>query len=154
LPIDADALADRRHLKRRLTLWRYAAVGALGVALFALSFQSKSPFHSAQIARVEISGIITDDRALQELIEELRDDKAIKAVILAIDSPGGTTTGAEALYTSVRDLAVEKPLSPCSARSPRPAAISRRSPPIMWSRAAIRSRVPSACFFNGHSFRA
>ncbi len=110
MPIDADALADRRHLKRRLTLWRYAAVGALGVALFALSFQSKSPFHSAQIARVEISGIITDDRALQELIEELRDDKAIKAVILAIDSPGGTTTGAEALYTSVRDLAVEKPV--------------------------------------------
>ncbi len=110
MPIDADALADRRHLKRRLTLWRYAAVAALGVALFALSFQGKTPFHSAQIARVEINGIITDDRAMQELLDDLREDKAIKAVILAIDSPGGTTTGAEALYTSVRELAADKPV--------------------------------------------
>lgn len=110
MPIDADALADRRHLKRRLNLWRYAAVGALGVALFALSFQGKSPFQSAQIARVEINGIITEDRALQELLEDLREDKAVKAVILAIDSPGGTTTGAEALYVSVRELAADKPV--------------------------------------------
>ena len=110
MPIDADALADRRHLKRRLTLWRFGAVAALGVALFALSFQNNSPFQSAQIARVEISGIITEDRAMQELLETLREDKAVKGVILAINSPGGTTTGAEALYTSVRDLAADKPV--------------------------------------------
>ncbi|MDO8423873.1 MAG: signal peptide peptidase SppA [Parvibaculum sp.] len=110
MPIDADALADRRHLKRRLTLWRYAAVGALGVALLALSFQNTTTFHSAQIARVEITGIITEDRALHELFADLQEDKAVKAVILAINSPGGTTTGSEALYSSVRELAADKPV--------------------------------------------
>ena len=93
MPIDADALADRRHLKRRLTLWRYAAVGALGVALLALSFQNTTTFHSAQIARVEITGIITEDRALHELFADLQE-----------------TTGSEALYSSVRELAADKPV--------------------------------------------
>ncbi|MDO8290555.1 MAG: signal peptide peptidase SppA [Parvibaculum sp.] len=110
MPIDADALADRRHLKRRLTLWRFAAVGALGLALLILTMQNQTGFHGAQIARVEINGIILDDRPMQDLLEKLRDDSGIKAVILSIDSPGGTTTGSEALYESVRNLAEKKPV--------------------------------------------
>lgn len=111
MTIDADALADRRHLKRRLTMWRFGAVAALGLALLALTMNSKTgAFHSAQIARVEINGIILEDRAMHELLEKLRDDKAVKGVILSINSPGGTTTGAEALYEDVRQIAAKKPV--------------------------------------------
>jgi protease-4 len=110
LSIDADALADRRHLKRRLTMWRFGAIGALGLALLALVLNNGSAFHSAQIARVEINGIITDDHDMQDLLGKLRDDDAIKGVILSINSPGGTTTGAEALYESVRQVAAKKPV--------------------------------------------
>ena len=110
MPIDADALADRRHLKRRLMVWRFAAVGALGLAFVILSLQNQTSFHGAQIARVEINGIITDDKPMQELLEKLGKDNGIKAVILSIDSPGGTTTGSEALYESVRRVAEKKPV--------------------------------------------
>jgi len=108
--IDADALADRRQLKRNLTLWRFAAVAALGLALLTFTMRDTPLFHRTQIARVEISGIITDDRDLQKLLKDLRDDNSVKGVILAINSPGGTTTGAEALYDSVRYLAEKKPV--------------------------------------------
>jgi protease-4 len=110
LTIDADALADRRHLKRHLTLWRFGAIAALGLALLVVAFNNSPAFHRTQIARVEISGIITDDRDMQDLLEDLRDDSAVKGVILSINSPGGTTTGAEALYESVRHLAEKKPV--------------------------------------------
>lgn len=110
MTIDADALADRRQLKRNLTLWRFAAVAALGLALLTFTMRDTPLFHRTQIARVEISGIITDDRDLQKLLKDLRDDNSVKGVILAINSPGGTTTGAEALYDSVRYLAEKKPV--------------------------------------------
>ena len=110
MTIDADALADRRQMKRNLTLWRFAAVAALGLALLTFTMRDTPLFHRTQIARVEISGIITDDRDLQKLLKDLRDDNSVKGVILAINSPGGTTTGAEALYDSVRYLAEKKPV--------------------------------------------
>ncbi|MGB3811142.1 MAG: signal peptide peptidase SppA [Parvibaculum sp.] len=110
MSFDADALTDRRYLKRRLFMWRFGAIAAVAVALIAILAANGVAFHRTQIARVEISGIITDDRDMQELLSDLRDDPAIKAVILAIDSPGGTTTGAEALYQSVRKLAEKKPV--------------------------------------------
>ncbi len=110
MTIDADALADRRHLKRNLTFWRFGAIAALGLALLVVVLNNVPAFHRTQIARVEINGIITDDRAMQDLLEDLRDDNAVKGVILAINSPGGTTTGAEALYESVRHLAEKKPV--------------------------------------------
>ncbi|HEX7776846.1 MAG TPA: signal peptide peptidase SppA [Parvibaculum sp.] len=110
MSFDADALTDRRRLKRRLFFWRFGAVVAAVVALIALLSAGGMHFHRAQIARVEITGIITDDRDMQTLLGQLADDPSIKAVILSIDSPGGTTTGAEALYTSVRKLAAKKPV--------------------------------------------
>ncbi len=62
------------------------------------------------IARVTVSGIITDDRKMQELIERVGKADQVKAVILDIDSPGGTTTGGEAMYDAVRRLAEKKPV--------------------------------------------
>jgi protease-4 len=97
-------------MKRRLTLWRFAAVAAAGLALLALTMRDTKSFRLAQIARVEINGIITDDRPMQDMLEELRDNNSVKAVILSIDSPGGTTTGSEALYESVRHVAEKKPV--------------------------------------------
>jgi protease-4 len=110
LSFDADALADRRHLKRRLFFWRSGAIVVAALALVAIAAANGTGFNRSQIARVEINGIITDDREVQELLENLRDNPAIKAVILAIDSPGGTTTGSEALYESVRKVSEKKPV--------------------------------------------
>jgi protease-4 len=62
------------------------------------------------IARISVSGIITDDRKMNELIERVGKADNVKAVILDIDSPGGTTTGGEALYDAVRRLAEKKPV--------------------------------------------
>jgi protease-4 len=108
--LDADTLADRRRLKRRLFLWRAGAVLALVLALIAITADRGISFGQAHIARVTIGGIIVDDRYQLEMLQQIASDSSVKAVILSIDSPGGTTTGAEALYEGVRALAEKKPV--------------------------------------------
>ena len=62
------------------------------------------------IARINVSGIITDDRKMTELFDKVGKSDQVKAVILDINSPGGTTTGGEAMYDAIRRLAEKKPV--------------------------------------------
>jgi protease-4 len=113
--LDAESVIDRRRLKRRLTAWRIAAV-ALGLLfLGALLLKDLDAASSAggilpHVARVTVSGVITDDRKTLELIDKVAKSDQVKAVILDINSPGGTTTGGEAMYDAIRRLAKEKPV--------------------------------------------
>ena len=114
MALDTESLIDRRRLKRRLTAWRIAAVtlGLLALGLFLLSDSTGSGSGSLlpHVARVTVSGIITDDRKMNELIEKVAKSGQVKAVILNINSPGGTTTGGEAMYDNIRSLAEKKPV--------------------------------------------
>ncbi|MGO4667240.1 signal peptide peptidase SppA [Bosea sp. 2RAB26] len=110
---DADLLADRRNLRRKLTLWRLLAVlGVIAAAVVAgLAWSGNAPGSTsrAHIARVTISGFISGDRRTLDLIKSLEDSRA-SAVVVRIDSPGGTTSGSEALHIALRSLAAKKPM--------------------------------------------
>ncbi|PTM39342.1 signal peptide peptidase SppA [Bosea sp. 124] len=110
---DADLLADRRSLRRKVTLWRLlAVVGVLGAAVVAgLAWTGRTPgsLSQAHIARVTISGFISGDRRTLELVKSLENSRAA-AVLVRIDSPGGTVSGSEALYDALRQLAAKKPM--------------------------------------------
>lgn len=115
MSLDADALVDRRKLARKLTLWRVLAVIALIAALAFLLIprggDGVAGFGAGDhVARFSIEGLITDSRNLREQIEKAGKSERVKAILLAIDSPGGTTTGSEALYEAVREVAQEKPV--------------------------------------------
>jgi protease-4 len=66
--------------------------------------------HGDRLARVTIRGEIDEDPALEDLLGSVADDDEIKALIVHIDSPGGTTTGSEMIYRSLRDVAANKPV--------------------------------------------
>ncbi|MBN9248519.1 MAG: signal peptide peptidase SppA, partial [Hyphomicrobium sp.] len=63
-----------------------------------------------QIARVTIEGTITEDRDQLKMLKDIADDNSVSGVLLFINSPGGTTTGGEALYEGIRTLAQKKPV--------------------------------------------
>ena len=61
--LQADALVDRRRLRRRLTFWRVLAFGFAAVAVTAITLRATGALTGGrQIARIEISGIITDNK--------------------------------------------------------------------------------------------
>jgi protease-4 len=112
-PSFTDYLAERRLLRRRLSFWRVSAFAALILGLAVAGLQFFGPEASLRlkphIARFSIEGIITGDRATLKQLEKIENAQAAKAVVIAIDSPGGTTTGAEQLYDAIRRLAAKKP---------------------------------------------
>jgi len=115
MAINADVLLDRIRLKNRLRLWRFLAIifAALLLAFFFLKdnagFLNSIPAGN-YIARVPITGMILDNKEFIKAIEKLKKDKNVKAVILDINSPGGTTVGGEVYYETLVDLQKEKPL--------------------------------------------
>jgi len=114
MPLDADLLLDRRKLKRRLSLWRGAAVLAVLGLVAAVAFAPRDggllPGAREHVARLNVSGFIGDDRKLQEALDRVGRDRNARAVIVAIDSPGGSVAGGEALHAALRQLAERKPV--------------------------------------------
>jgi protease-4 len=110
---DADSIVDRRRLRRKLTFWRVlaviAVVASLGTLAAIYSGKTFTSTASAHVARVNIGGLIRNDRDRLKMFDEISKSGA-KAVILSIDSPGGTVAGAEALYHAIRRLAEKKPV--------------------------------------------
>jgi protease-4 len=110
MSIDADWLVDRRRLKRRLTWWQIGAVLAAILAVLAAVGRFDALIDGAHVARLAIAGIIVQDDERDRALAELGDDSAIKAVLVHIDSPGGTVVGGEALYRRLRQIAEHKPV--------------------------------------------
>lgn len=112
--MDAQGIIDRRRLRRKLSFWRVVALCGLALAvLLAVLAAGWRPGAGLgpTIARVEISGVITEDRKMLDLLEDLAEDDAVKAVIVKVNSPGGTTVGGETLFHAVRRLAEVKPVA-------------------------------------------
>ena len=107
----AEMIVDRRQLKRRLFRWRVLAVLAVLLALAAL-FWTGGDFKKRfdHIARIHIDGLITGDQPTLNLLDDLAASTRVKALIIRIDSPGGTTAGSEAIYEKIRKIAKEKPV--------------------------------------------
>ena len=61
------------------------------------------------IARIKIEGPIFDDFGLNRLIYKLASDQNVKAVIVHINSPGGSVVGAESTFVALSQLSEEKP---------------------------------------------
>ncbi len=113
MSLETEAILDRRRMRRRLTFWRSAAVLFVGLLLGALMFGSESLSNLAgtrQIARVAIEGTITDDRDQIAMLKKIKDASHVEALLVFVNSPGGTTTGGESLYLALRDVAEKKPV--------------------------------------------
>lgn len=101
--------AERRRLRRRVFWWRLAAILLVATAVIA-ALAGDDEASGDRIARVEIDGVITDDKKRDAMLDSIAEDDAVKALILRINSPGGTTVGGEALYRSVRAVSEKKPV--------------------------------------------
>jgi protease-4 len=108
--LQTDLLLDRRRLKRRLVFWRVIAVVALVCAVLAWFRTFPLPLGGPHIARVSVTGLITENSNLTAAIDALADDSEVKALILKINSPGGSVAGGEALHDAIAHVAAKKPV--------------------------------------------
>jgi protease-4 len=109
MSLETDLLLDRRRLKRRLFLWRGVAVLAV-VAAVLVALRGEDIFNRGHLARLTVSGIIGEDRKLNEAVGKLADNDSVKALIVSIDSPGGSVAGGEGLHDAIARVAQKKPV--------------------------------------------
>src|SRR3954454_1131914 len=114
MSLDSDVIVDRRRIRRKLTFWRVVAgldaIAAI-VAVGAITTMNgpTALAASGSIARVNIEGLIRSDQQRVEALERLEKSNHA-AVIIHINSPGGTTAGSEQLYDALVRLKAKKPL--------------------------------------------
>jgi protease-4 len=109
MTLETDLVLDRRRLKRRLIFWRVFALLALFVAVVAVvGVRGFGP--RDHIARLDISGVITEDRRLVQAIDRVAKDPHVPAMIVSINSPGGSVAGGESLHDAIARVAAQKPV--------------------------------------------
>ncbi len=107
---DTDMMVDRRRLKRRIAVWRGLAIVALVAGVIGGVARFEDWAVRDHVARVAVAGIIVDDPALIDALAAVAGDDKAKALIVNINSPGGTFVGGESLYLALRDVAEHKPV--------------------------------------------
>ena len=111
MSLETDSLIDRRRLKRRVGVWRTIAILALlAAAIVILNRTKEAPWQKSYVARLDVSGIITEDRERTETLDRLAKDDSVRALIVHINSPGGTVVGGESLFRELREVAETKPV--------------------------------------------
>ncbi len=114
MSLDSDVIVDRRRIRRKLTFWRVTAAlvaiaAIVGIAVIATPGGRSAFTTSSAIARVHIDGLIRSDNDRVEALERL-ENSHVPAVVVHINSPGGTTAGSEQLYDALTRLKAKKPL--------------------------------------------
>src|ERR1700745_2217238 len=114
MSLDSDGIVDRRRIRRKVTFWRViAAVLAIAGIITVATLTSPGGRNvlatSGSIARINIEGLIRSDQDRVEALERLENSRAA-AVVVHINSPGGTTAGSEQLYDALMRLKAKQHL--------------------------------------------
>lgn len=112
MSINADSLIDRLYLKAQINKWRALAVFFAVAAILVVVRQSMPAPAMGEnyIARITIDGVIGDEKKMYDLIASVEEDKKVKAVIVWLDTPGGSAVGGEEIYLRLRKLSETKPV--------------------------------------------
>ncbi|QXM25731.1 signal peptide peptidase SppA [Elioraea tepida] len=112
MALETDLLIDRRRLKRSLAVWRVVALLAVlaAIGLVASETREARSLLGGSVARLTVTGLIAEDRERDEALLRVAEDGSVRALIVAIDSPGGTVSGGEALHRALAKVAERKPV--------------------------------------------
>jgi protease-4 len=109
--LETDLILDRRRLKRGVVVWRVIAILGVVVAALALFGRGAALWPGSRyVAVLTVNGVITDDEKRVEAVSDLATDKRAAALMVVIDSPGGSVAGGEALHDAIAEVAKVKPV--------------------------------------------
>lgn len=118
--LSPDYLIERKRNKRQLAKWKIFSL--LLIIFMLIIFVGKNysseinvsptPLQANDyIGRIRINDIIVDDLDAIENLEKIASNKKVKALIVHINSPGGSVVGSEMLYNSLIKLSKNIPIA-------------------------------------------
>lgn len=110
MSLTADTLLERARLKAQVLRWRLFTFVLVAAVLLSLSVDVKEMVGGSYVARIHVGGLIQEDTYRSEVLKNIAENGNIRAVIVHVNSPGGTVVGGEQLYNELRLLKAEKPV--------------------------------------------
>ncbi|MEE2694210.1 MAG: signal peptide peptidase SppA [Pseudomonadota bacterium] len=106
----SDLVVEQRRLRRNMFVWR--AISAFAILLFVGALLGKGGMldRGTYVGLLTVEGVIVEDRTRARAINALLKDPDLAALIIYVNSPGGSSAASESLYRSLRGLADEKPV--------------------------------------------
>ena len=111
--IGDDYIIDRYKLKNSVNKWKFIALTLFFSALFVIFYHKGDgvpQIKSDYIASIDITGMLLQDKEVIKSLNKIASDNNIKAVLVNINSSGGTGVGGESLYREFRKIAQKKPI--------------------------------------------
>lgn len=106
----ADMVLERRRIRQKLMVWRVAAIVAVVIAILAILPSLGGRESGSHVAQININGVIMGEPKREKVIRALAENDDVEALLVRVNSPGGTVTASEALYEAIRHVAAEKPV--------------------------------------------
>ena len=104
-------------MKRPWLVYGLSFIGGLVVFLVLLSFIlsflmffKERDFGKPQIGILQIKGIILDAEEYLMAINAMAKDRSIKAIVVRIDSPGGSVGASQEIFEELKKIRVKKPV--------------------------------------------
>jgi len=98
-----------KRARRKGFLFAFFIIALVLITLMVINSFFEYEKNNPHIARIKIEGPIFDNFSLNRLIYKLGIDPNVKAVVVHINSPGGSVVGAEATFVALSRLSEEKP---------------------------------------------
>ena len=93
---------------RRVFIILGIIVGLFFLMIILLRSMGGSASIGQKVAVIDVTGIISKSDATIKLIHTYRDDPSVKAIVMRIDSPGGSVAPVQEIYTELEKI--EKPI--------------------------------------------
>ncbi|MCB2081643.1 MAG: signal peptide peptidase SppA [Rickettsiales bacterium] len=113
MAVPPETLLDRFRLRRQLNRWRFAVIAIIILFTFLMigPRDGASPLRiRPHIARVTVDFFIQGQPEEKALFEEVLNNNHTKALLLKLDSGGGTVVGGEVLHDMVQEIAKHIPV--------------------------------------------
>ena len=110
MPLSADNFFDRQFLKKRVRFWQIVSVLIAITFIITFMFRGELGTGEEYVARLEVNGLIIPESQRTKLLSRMADDENIKALMVIINSPGGSFVGGEVLFKALRKIGENKPI--------------------------------------------
>ena len=92
---------------KKLLLISIVGIGLLFFVLIARTLVQSAPIGD-KVAVIDVTGTISRTETIIDQIHQYRDDQGVKAIVLRINSPGGSVAPVQEIYSELKKL--EKPI--------------------------------------------
>jgi len=102
---------EQKTALKKISRWRFLSIILVVFLLFKFFFVADFKFlQQDYVAQIWIKGFISDNYLIQKKITNVIKNPRVKALIVNIDSPGGTFVGGEKIYQLLKKHSKTKPI--------------------------------------------